>query len=226
MHEDGVVLERAREAVGRRGPDARALELDALAAVEVAHPGHDHARRIDRGVVAEPRVPAPAGGGEAHAAEEAADRRVGGVEVAVGVEPEDPRLRHVAEDGRQRRHADRAVGREQHRAQPRGQRVVDLAAGLEQAAARLAQVVLVARRSRLAGRADQPRLDPEQPPEPRRQRVDAAHPSGRAIRCPAAQRDDRRVHRPVHTGSRFSKKALTPSWMSSVAKAIASCARR
>ena len=109
---------------------------------------------------------------------------------------------------------------------PADMRVVDLAAGLEQAAARVAQVVLEARGPRVAGRADQPRLDPEQPRQPRRQRVDAADPAGRAVGGAAAQRDDRRAHRPVHSGSRFSKNAFTPSWMSSVANAIASCARR
>ncbi len=36
----------------------------------------------------------------------------------------------------------------------------------------------------------------------------------------------RRAHRPLHTGSRFSKKALTPSTMSSVEVASESCARR
>src|SRR4029453_16532978 len=32
--------------------------------------------------------------------------------------------------------------------------------------------------------------------------------------------------RPFHSGSRFSKKALTPSWMSSVEKVSESCERR
>src|SRR5262249_45579715 len=32
--------------------------------------------------------------------------------------------------------------------------------------------------------------------------------------------------RPFHSGSRFSKKALTPSWMSSVVKVSESCERR
>ena len=36
----------------------------------------------------------------------------------------------------------------------------------------------------------------------------------------------RRDHRPLHTGSRFSKKALTPSTTSSVEVASESCARR
>ena len=34
------------------------------------------------------------------------------------------------------------------------------------------------------------------------------------------------LHRPFHTGSRFSKNAVTPSTMSSVESASVSCARR
>ena len=177
---------------------------------------------------AEPRVPAPAGGGQAHAAEEAARRRVRRVEVAVRVEPQ----RSAPPGGGAARPAASSMQIEQSEASrtgksPVGHRVVDLAAGLEQAAARVAQVVGEVARPRLAGRADQPRLDAEQPPEPGRERLGAAAATGRPVRRPAAQRDDGGVaHRPVQTGSRFSKNAFTPSWMSSVANAIASCARR
>ena len=203
MDVDLVALERAGELVGWRRADARALELHALAAVEVAHAGHDHARGIEH-AVAEPRVPAPAGGGEAHTAEEAARRRVGRVEVAVRVEPGDARRRVVAQHGRQRRDADRAVRREQHRKAPGGHRVVDLAARLEQAAAGVAQVVGEAAGARRARRADHPRLHAEQAPQPRRQRLGAAHPAGRAVRGPAAECDDGRAHRGLgsHRGGR------------------------
>ena len=50
-----------------------------------------------------------------------------------------------------------------------------------------------------------------------------------AVRRAAAQRYERDGHarqRPVQFGSRFSKKAFTPSWMSSVVNAIESCERR
>ena len=57
----------------------------------------------------EARVPAPAGRRQAHAAEELARRRLGRVEVAVRVEPQHVHVGRVADDGLERRHADRAV---------------------------------------------------------------------------------------------------------------------
>ena len=89
------------------------------------------------------------------------------------------------------------------------QHVLDLAAGLEQAAVRVAQVVLEGSDARLAEGADQARVGVQR----ERQRLRPARPAGRAVRRPAAQRGDAQL--PVHTGSRFSKNAFTPSWMSS-----------
>ena len=57
----------------------------------------------------------PQDGGQAHAAEEAARRRLGRVGVAVGVEPQHADVGRVADDGLERRHADRAVRGRQDR---------------------------------------------------------------------------------------------------------------
>ena len=75
------------------------------------------------------------------------------------VEPQHPRVRVAAHEHRQRRDGDRALGCEQDRHAPGVERVVDLAARLEQAAVRVAQVVGPAARARLARRADDPRVE-------------------------------------------------------------------
>src|SRR3954447_6683353 len=76
-------------------PDAARVEQHPLAGVDVAHAAHHHARRVEPGP--EPAVPDAAGRREAHSAEEAGRRRVGRVEVAVRVEPQDPRVGPVAD---------------------------------------------------------------------------------------------------------------------------------
>ena len=60
------------------------------------------------------------------------------------------------------------------------------------------------------------------PPSARASASRARARPGRAVRRAAADAP----HLPVHTGSRFSKNAFTPSWMSSVENASVSCARR
>ena len=67
-------------------------------------------------------------------------------------------IRAVAQDRGDRRQADRAVRREQDRELAVAERVVDLAAGLEDAAARVAQVLLPRAVARIAWRADDPGL--------------------------------------------------------------------
>ena len=63
-------------------------------------------------------VPAGRRRRQAHAAEEAARRRLGRVEVAVGVDPQEPHVGHAARHGGQRGDADRAVGGGQQRSSP------------------------------------------------------------------------------------------------------------
>ena len=106
--------------------------------------------------------------------------------------------------------------------------VVDLAAGLEDAAARVAQVVLPVPRA--ASSPGEPICRTSTPSSRASRGASASTPrTPPGVRSEVRQRSaiDRGVaHRPVHSGSRFSKNAFTPSWMSSVANAIASCARR
>ena len=227
MHVDRVALERARERVGRRGADARALELDALAAVEVAHAGHHHARRVDA------RRSRPAPRPSARTRRPGTCRRGSRSASSSGV------LKSPCASSQTNRASGTwrsTVGSvvmqiEQSEASRTGKSpAVSASSTWPPASSRQPRE---SRRSssqfaapRLAGRADRRSSTPSSRAEPRRQRVDAAHPAGRAVGGAAAQRDDRRAHRPVHSGSRFSKNAFTPSWMSSVANAIASCARR
>ena len=151
MHED---LE-ARQ-LSRVVDDVHAAEVqaDALAALDLAHAVHDHARRLE--ARAEARVPQPARACEAHAAEVAAARRLGRVEVRVRVDPKDACFPMPSHEHRQRRDRDRALGGEQDRHAARLEGIGKLAAGLEQAAACVAQVVRPAARARLARRADDP----------------------------------------------------------------------
>jgi hypothetical protein len=102
----------------------------------------------------------------------------------------------------------------QDREAPGGQRVLDLPTGLEQAAAGVAQVVVVVGLARRSGSPDQPRLHAHALAQRLGQRPRALGGRGDPIRRPAQQGG----HRPFHCGSRFSKNAVTPSWMSSVAK--------
>src|SRR5919108_5922640 len=133
----------------------------------------------------------------------------------------------MAKRRRQRGKRDRAVAGEEHRHVAAAQRVVNLAARLQQATARFPEVLVVRRRPRLARAADDPRLDPERIADERRERLGPAAGPIRAVGRAAPKQDQRDVHqRPVHFGSRFSKKARTPSWMSSVVKATESCPRR
>ena len=73
--------------------------------------------------------------------------------------------------------------------------------------------------SRTAGSPGSPTIGPA---EPLRERLRARPGPRRAVRRAAADA----AHLPVHCGSRFSKNAFTPSWMSSVENASESCARR
>ena len=159
MHVDRRAVERVRRRDERLdalapidGDVARARAARARRRRGRARPRARRARRA--AAPAEARRPSAAGAGEAHAAEEAARRGVGRVEVAVGVEPEHLRVGAVA----RRRRAAWSARSSSRRARSTGklaagERVVDLAAGLEQAAARVAQVVVVARRARLARRS-------------------------------------------------------------------------
>ena len=116
---------------------------------------------------------------------------VGRVEVAVGVEPHDARVGHVAQHRRQRRHADRAVAR---RAGPgTARRTWRRRPGRRpRAGSRATRAGRPSKPPRRAspGEPTSARLDPEQPRQPRRQRVGAPRPAGRAVRGAAAQRDD------------------------------------
>ena len=148
MHEDGLALERARELVGRRRADARALELDALAAVEVAHAGHHDPRRVDDGA-----SPRPASQRPHAAARHMPPRKPLGVVSGVLKSPCASSQTTRASGSWRSTVGSVVMQIEQSEASRTGnsaggQRVVDLAAGLEQAAARVAQVVLEA-----AGRA-------------------------------------------------------------------------
>ena len=71
--------------------------------------------------------------------------------------------------------------------------VVDLPAGLEDAAPRVAQVVLPAGHARLARRADPSHRGAEALPEHVGERRRPAGAARRAVRGPAQERDDRRV---------------------------------
>ena len=140
--------------------------------------------RVERGAV-EARVPAPAGAGQAHAAEEAARRRVGRVEVAVGVEPQRrarrargaatvgsvvmqiEQSRRAAGPGSARRPARRRPGR-----RPRaGSRATSRRSSSQ------------SRRARLAGRADRCAAR-------RRAAAPAAAPAPRRPRAPPGVRSD------------------------------------
>ena len=213
-------LHRARPDDGRR----TALEQLAFTRVEVADAGQHDLLGRDR--VAQPGVPFPARAGQAHAAQIAAGAGVRGVVVPVGVEPQHLRLGAVTESGGQRRHRDRAVGRRHDRYAPARQRIVDLPSRLEQAAARLGEVVLVGRLARLGAGADVAGLDPQPLADQRRERLGAERRARSAIGRATAKADERDVHLPDQCGSRLSKKALTPSWMSSVVKATDNWERR
>ena len=65
---------------------------------------------------------------------------------------------------------------------------------------------------------------PERVRHERREDLHAARRAGEAVGGAAAQRDEETAthQRPVQFGSRFSKNAFTPSWMSSVVNAIES----
>ena len=188
------VLRRHERLDGARADHRRGAPLEqlALARVEVADPSEHHALRRHR--LAQAGVPLAGGGGEAHAAEVAAAGGLGRVVVAVRVEPEDARVGPVPDRGGQRGRGHRAVGGEQHGRVTAGERVVDLAAGLEQAAARVAQVVLVAGLADLAGRADVARLDAERPRHQRREDLHAARRAREAVGGAAAQRYERDAH--------------------------------
>ena len=139
--------------------DAVGVQQHALVAVEVADAAHHDRARVDRRRRRSPR-PRRRTRPQAHAAEELRRRRLGRVEVAVGVEPQDHRVGAAAHE-RRAAWSGRSSSRERSSTGKcsAGQRVLDLAAGLEQAAARVAQVVGPAAVVRLAGRADHARLD-------------------------------------------------------------------
>jgi hypothetical protein len=175
-------LDRTRADHRHRAPGERL----ALGRVEVAHPGEHNAGRIHP-ARAETRVPEPGRTRERHPTEVAAGRGVRGVEVAVGVEPEHPRVRAVREGGRHGGESDRALRGEQHGVPSPGEGVVHLATRLEQASARVAQVRLVALLAGLVERPDQPRLGAEPLPHQQRQLLRAEGGGGRAVRGAAAQ---------------------------------------
>ena len=130
-----------------------ALERLALGAVEVAHAGeHDAVGRHH--LLGQPRVPEPARARQAPCRRGSRWRWSRGVEVAVRVQPQHLRVGAVAGHGGERGERDRALGRQQHWHVARRQGVLDLAAGLEQAAARVAQVCVEGLRARLARLAD------------------------------------------------------------------------
>ena len=104
-----------------------------LARVQVADADAVHALRLQRG--REARVPQADRRAQAHPAQEAARRRLGRVGVPVRVEPHDPHVRDVLDDGGERRQADRAVRGRQHREPAFAQRLVDDLAGALDAAA-------------------------------------------------------------------------------------------
>ena len=97
VHEHRPPVEQVGE-LGRAldAPDAARVEQDALARVDVAHAAHDDAGGVEAGP--EAAVPDAARAGEAHAAEEARRRRLGRVEVGVGVEPEHPGVGALADE--------------------------------------------------------------------------------------------------------------------------------
>ena len=187
----------------------RAIERHALGTLDLAHAVGDDARRL--GPDAEAGVPQPAGAREAHAGEVAAGRRVGRVEVGMRVEPQQRRARVMARQHRQRGDRDRALRREQDRDAPRDEGIVELPAGLEQAAVGVAQVVGPAAHRRLALRADDAGV--EQLAELAR----AGRTGRRAVRRAAQQRD----YLPVHRGSRRSRNAAMPSRASSLPSTVA-----
>ena len=225
-------VERVRqvhERLDRRPDDGRraALQRLALRRVEVADAAqHDPLRRDARcrgpGPRARRRRPGTCRRGSRSA-------RLGGVEVAVGVEPQDPRVGPVAADGGQRGQRDRALGRRRgpgprrrparrrpgrrpragSRARPRGPRRSRSSA---------------ARRASRSGAARVPSRSASSGGEG----VDAAQAARAAVGGAAAEADDpvrrRRLSGPSSCGSRFSKNAVTPSTMSSVETAIVSCA--
>ena len=172
-----------------------------------------------------PASQTPQAAGEAHAAEEPRRRRLGVVEVGVGVEPE-----HAARRGARRATAGSVVMQIEQSEdvrtgkRPRGQRVLDLAAGLEQAAARVAQVVVEA--GRRAGSPGVPTSRASTPQALAERLGQRARALGGRRRCGPTSGTAAALTAPSTRGSRFSKNACTPSWMSSVEKAIVSCARR
>jgi hypothetical protein len=198
VDEHRLALERVlgrHERLHRARADHRGgapLEQLALARVEIAHPRQHHL--LGPHGVAEARIPLARRGREAHAAQVAAAGGLGRVVVAVPVEPQDPRVRPVPADRGERAGRHRAVRRQQHgRVAPR-QRVLDLPARLEQAAARLRQVVLVAGLAHLTGAADEARLHAERPGHERRQDLHSARRAREAVRGAAAQRYERDAH--------------------------------
>ena len=184
-----------------RVPDAGGLDQHALARVEVADAAHQHARGVERRL--EAGVPAPAGRGQAHAAEEPARRRLGRVEVAVRVEPQDAHVGHVAHDGLERGHADRAVRRGQDREAPSGR-----------ACPRPDRRPPAGSRASRAGRPRSEAIRGSPGVPTRRASGSSASASASAPRAPPGVRSDVRQRSaatlscPVHTGSRFSKNAL------------------
>ena len=215
VHEDGRSVERVldrHERLDRARPDhggGALLEQHALARVEVAHAGEHHPLGGQR--LAEPGIPLPRGCRQAHAAEVAAARRARRVEVAVGVQPEDPRVGPVAAHRRERGHGHGAVGSQQHRRVARRQRVVDLAARLEQAAARVAQVVLVTGLLDLAAAADVARLNAQRVSQQRREDLHAARRAGEAIGGAAAQGYERDGHPLIAPSTAARASRRTPS---------------
>ena len=169
------------------------------------------------------RVPHAARAGQAHAAEEAADGVVSGVLKSPWASSQSTaRVGAVARDGRQRRQRRSSsapassIGKRAGR-----QRVVDLAARLQQAAARVAQVVLPVRpraarrasrrtaaRRRAAGRSPRPAPARRAPPavavrRAAQQRDDAVSPS-LPLRLPLLEERGRRPRRCPRSRTRSS----------------------
>ena len=157
-------------------------------------------------------------------------RRVGRVEVAVRVEPQDARVGAVARDGgqrRQRRSSSRRRRSTGKRAARRARRRPGRRprAGSRATSRRSSSQRAVAR---LAGRADDPRARrraARRAPAPAPRAPAAAGRRGRTSGSSSATTGGR-LTGPSTRGSRFSKNACTPSWMSSVENASVSCARR
>ncbi len=215
VDEDGRAVERVlgvdeRLERGADHGDAVALEQLALAVVERADAGEHDLLGVDR--AAEPRIPHAAGARQRHAAEVAARRGVGRVEVPVRVEPEHSCARPLTQR-RQGASSGRSCTRPT--AAPGRCRPSSASSTCPPASSRQPresrEVVGPVAHARLAGLADRARLAAQSLAHQRSQRLHPARPAARPVGGAAVVGHERDAHRPVQFGSRFSKNAFTPS---------------